>query len=167
MRIVLGLGGNLGDVSAAFAVTLAALCGEFGNVRASSLWSSAPIGPPQRDFLNAAVLLGIDVHPLRLLAFTRSLEAAAGRDRTSEAHWGPRVLDIDLLLAEDIVIEGPELTLPHPRLHERQFALLPAAELAADWIHPRLQRSLAELATAIAPTTQPCRRLGSLPGIQD
>jgi len=159
-RVLLGLGGNVGDVSAAFAVATSALREHVGVLRASSTWRSAPIGLPQPDFLNTALLVDTDEHPFRLLSLCHALEAAAGRDRSREARWGPRPLDLDLLLVEGVVVVSRELTLPHPRLHQRRFALLPGAELAADWVHPRLHRSLAELAAALDPFAQPCERLG-------
>lgn len=162
MKILLGLGGNLGDVRAAFVGAAAALEARFGPVARSSLWRSAPVGPPQPDYLNAVLLARIDCHPLRLLAICRALESAAGRDRGGEARWGPRPLDLDLLLGSAVVIESPNLTLPHPRLHERAFAILPAAELAPEWLHPRLCRSLSALA-ADHVSGHGCARLGTFP----
>ncbi len=163
MRVLLSLGGNQGQVSQAFAAALAALAGRFPLGARSSLWRSAPLGPPQPDYLNAAVLLEVDVHPLRLLALCHHLEAQAGRDRRNETRHGPRPLDLDLLLAESLVLEGPALTLPHPRLAERRFALLPAAEVAPTWRHPRLHTTLEELARRLEAQEQRCQRLGPLP----
>jgi 2-amino-4-hydroxy-6-hydroxymethyldihydropteridine diphosphokinase len=163
LRFLLGLGGNLGDVPQAFAATAGALARRFRLLGCSSLWRTAAVGPPQSDFLNAALLLAADVDPLRLLACCQLLEAGAGRDRGRESRWGPRALDLDLLLAEGLVVESPSLTLPHPRLAERRFALAPACELAADWIHPRLHRPLAELAASVPDGEQWCRRAGRFP----
>ena len=163
MHVLLGLGGNLGDVSDAFAAAAACLSRRFRLLGCSSLWRTAPLGPPQPDFLNAALLVEVDVAPLALLAICQRLETAAGRDRGTGARFGPRVLDIDLLLAPDLVVEGAALTLPHPRLAERRFALLPACELVPDWVHPRRHRTLEELAATVSPAEQPCRRVGSLP----
>jgi len=95
-RVLLGLGGNVGDVSAAFAAATSALREHVGVLRASSTWRSAPIGLPQPDFLNAALLIDTDEHPFRLLSLCHALEAAAGRDRSRETRWGPRPLDLDL-----------------------------------------------------------------------
>lgn len=159
-RVLLGLGGNSGDVPAAFAAAAIALREQVGAIRVSSTWWSAPIGPPQPVFLNTALLVDTEDHPLRLLALCHAIETAAGRDRSRETRWGPRPLDLDLLMVEGVVVESRELTLPHPRLHERRFALLPSAELAADWVHPRLHRSLADLAASLHPLDQPCERLG-------
>ena len=144
--MVLGLGGNLGDSRKAFSGCLRALAAEGRIFAVSRLWRTHAVGPPQPDYLNAAVLIEWPAGPRALFARCLGLEAAAGRNRSAEALWGPRVLDIDLLLAELVVCRGPILTLPHPRLHERRFALEPAAEVAPDWTHPLLGRTVLELA---------------------
>ena len=158
MRIIIGLGGNLGDVATALARAAEALAAGGSVFARSSLWRSAPLGPSQPDFLNGALLLATDLHPLALLDLCQRIEASAGRDREREARWGPRSLDLDLLIAPDLVIESPRLTLPHPRMASRRFALLPAAELAPDWAHPRLRATLAELAAERSLATQRCVR---------
>jgi len=160
--IVVGLGANLGDARAGLAAAARQLAARYPLAAASSLWRTAPVGPPQPDYLNAAVLLRIDDHPLALLALCQRLERAAGRDRAGEPRWGPRTLDLDLLVAQGCVSEGPRLRLPHPRLHERRFALLPAAEVAPDWLHPRCHRPLADLACDPGLAGQACRREGPL-----
>jgi len=145
MRVVLGLGGNLGKPEAAFAQALEALAG-MGRVAAvSRLWRSRPIGPSQPDFLNAAALLDWPAGPRSLLDRCLELEAVAGRDRAQEERWGPRPLDLDLLLAEAVVCRGPTLDLPHPRFHNRRFALEPAFEVAPEWTHPILGCTVTEL----------------------
>ncbi|MCU0293467.1 MAG: 2-amino-4-hydroxy-6-hydroxymethyldihydropteridine diphosphokinase [Thermoanaerobaculaceae bacterium] len=168
MRLLLGLGGNLGDVAASFATTAAALAREHRLLAASGLWRSAPVGPTQPAYLNAALLVEVGIPLSDLLAACHELEAAAGRDRACELRWGPRTLDIDLLVAPGLVVESPALSLPHPRLAERRFALLPACELAPDWIHPRLHRPLRELLAALDALAQPCRPAGPfpLPGVR-
>ncbi len=144
--MVLGLGGNLGDSRKAFSESLHALAAEGRVIAVSRLWRTRAVGPPQPDYLNAAAIIEWPAGPRALLARCLELEAAAGRNRSAEARWGPRVLDIDMLLAESVVCRGPVLTLPHPRLHERRFALEPAAEVAPDWTHPLLGRTVLELA---------------------
>ena len=163
MQLVIGLGGNVGDVPAAFAGAADALGREARVLGSSGLWRGAPQGPPQADFFNAVLLVESDAHPLVVLALTRRLEAAAGRDRTRETRWGPRPLDLDLLLAPGLVIESAALTLPHPHLDARRFALAPAAEVAPDWLHPRRHRTLAELASFPALLAQRCERVGPFP----
>jgi len=146
MRVVLGLGGNLGKPEAAFAQALEALAGVGRVAAVSRLWRTRPIGPSQPDFINAAALLDWPAGPRSLLDRCRELEAVAGRDRAQEEPWGPRTLDLDLLLATSAVCRGPALELPHPRLHERRFALEPAAEIAPNWVHPLLGHTIKDLA---------------------
>ncbi len=163
MQILIGLGGNQGDTARAFAGAASALRDRFGKAAVSGMWRCRALGPPQPDYLNAALLVTADVHPLQVLACCAMLEAGAGRDRSREVRWGPRPLDLDLLVAPGVVVESPALRLPHPRLSERRFALLPAIELASSWIHPRLHRTLASLAAEIEPASQPCERIGGFP----
>jgi 2-amino-4-hydroxy-6-hydroxymethyldihydropteridine diphosphokinase len=163
MTLLIGFGGNTGDVARAFAWAAAGLAARYRILGASSLWRSAALGPRQPDFLNAALLLEVNVHPLAVLTVCRRLEQDAGRRRRVETRWGPRPLDLDLLAAGDLVVESVALTLPHPRLAERRFALLAAAELAPDWRHPRAHRTLAELAGALDAAVQPCERIGDFP----
>jgi 2-amino-4-hydroxy-6-hydroxymethyldihydropteridine diphosphokinase len=163
VQLVIGLGGNQGDVAGAFAGAAAGLASELRVLVRSGLWRSAPQGPPQDDFTNAALLVETAAHPLALLALCRRIETAAGRDREHETRWGPRTLDLDLLLAPGLVIESAALALPHPRLAERRFALAPAAEVAPGWLHPRLHRTLAELAAAPTIAAQRCERVGAFP----
>jgi len=143
--MVLGLGGNLGDSRKAFTDCLAALAAEGRVIAVSRLWRTRPVGPPQPDYLNAAALVAWPAGPRALLGRCLELETAAGRDHSAEARWGPRVLDIDLLLAESVVCRGPMLALPHPRLHQRRFALEPAAEVVPDWPHPLHGRTILDL----------------------
>jgi len=145
-RIILGLGGNVGGTQTLFAdcLTRIAIVGRV--VATSRLWRTRAVGPPQDDFLNAAVLIEWPAGPHNLLTLCQELERAAGRGRSREERWGPRTLDLDLLLAESLVCRGPSLELPHPRFHARRFALEPAAEVAPDWIHPLIGRTISDLA---------------------
>jgi len=164
VRLLIGLGGNQGDVLGAFSRALVGLELRATVLARSSVWRSAPQGPPQPDYLNAAMLVETTDHPLAILAFCQQLEAEMGRARARERRWGPRPLDLDLLIAPGLVIEAPVLVLPHPRLAERRFALAPAAELAPDWLHPRLQRTLAELASAPEIAAQRCEPTAAATG---
>lgn len=146
VRVLLGLGSNLGESQSAFSRCLERLAAEGRIVSTSRLWRTRAVGPPQPDYFNAAVVIDWAAGPRRLLERCRELEVAAGRDRAQEERWGPRTLDLDLLMASSAVCRGPKLELPHPRLHQRRFALEPAAEVAPDWVHPLLGITIEELA---------------------
>jgi len=151
VRIIIGLGGNVGDVQAAFDQAVTAL-GEIGGLTVlgrSSLYRTVAVGPEQPPYLNAAIMVAVETSPRELLALCHQIEAAAGRDRKNEIRWGPRTLDLDLLISESVVCRGPILELPHPRLIERAFALIPAAEIAPEWTHPPEGQTLAELAKRV------------------
>lgn len=150
MEIAIGLGGNLGNVQRTFAAARSGLA-RVGEVRAcSGLFQTRPVGPPQPDYGNAVLLLVTDLSPLAVLGRCQELEATAGRDRTGEQRWGPRPLDLDLLIACGLVHRGPRLELPHPRLARRSFALAPATEVVGDWVHPLLGQTVSALARAAA-----------------
>ena len=149
MRLLIGLGGNQGEPRTAFDRARAALAEDGTVLECSSLYRTAPVGPPQPEYLNAVLLLETRRPPLALLDRCQAIEAAAGRDRTAERRWGPRALDLDLLLADRLVHRGARLVLPHPRLAERAFALVPAAEIAPEWVHPIVGRPLAALAAEV------------------
>lgn len=164
MLVLLGLGGNEGAVAETLGEAVAALSQHVRICATSQLWQSAAVGPPQPDYLNAALLIETPGPLGELLSQCQQIEAATGRDRTAERRWGPRPLDLDLLIAPGVVVQSEQLILPHPRLAERRFALLPACELVPGWIHPRLGRTLAELRAALDPAAQPCHAAGPIPG---
>ena len=105
---------------------VSALAGEGTIVSRSSIWETAPIGPDQADYLNAVVVLDTVSGPRPLLESCLDIERAARRQRRQR--WGPREIDLDILLYGDAVIEGERLRVPHPRLTERRFVLAPLAE---------------------------------------
>jgi 2-amino-4-hydroxy-6-hydroxymethyldihydropteridine diphosphokinase len=144
------LGANLGDPKATVLAAFAALANlpESRVARCSSLYRTAPVGIlSQPDFVNAVALLETSLPPDSLLDALLDIEARFGRIRRERN--GPRTLDLDLLLYNDIELDLPRLTLPHPRLHLRAFVLLPLAEVAPDLAIPR-RGSLAAWLPAVA-----------------
>lgn len=143
-RAYIGLGANLGDREQTLRAAVRAL-GEAGEVVAvSSLYETAPVGYlDQPPFLNAVVGLDTEETPRQLLDTLLRIEQEHGRVRTFRN--APRTLDMDILLYDDLVVTEPDLVLPHPRLHERAFVLVPLAELAPGARHPRLGRPVREL----------------------
>lgn len=137
----IGLGANLGDPPAQVEAALAALAElPDSSLRArSSLYRSAPMGPPQPDYCNAACLLETALSPEALLAACHRVEAEAGRQR-GRTRWLARELDIDLLVYGDLLRDAPGLRLPHPGIGERNFVLVPLAEIAPDLDIPGLGR---------------------------
>lgn len=126
----MGLGANLGDRHLAFDRALELLPGV---VEARSpRYETAPVGPPQPSFLNAAVRLRTALAPLALLDALLAVERTLGRDRDQETRWGPRTLDLDVLLWPGRTLSEPRLHVPHPRLGERAFALAPLLDVLAE-----------------------------------
>jgi 2-amino-4-hydroxy-6-hydroxymethyldihydropteridine diphosphokinase len=124
---IIGLGANLGDRAATLKSALRALEQLGAVLGVSHLYESAAVGPPQPDFLNAAVLLESMLTPRRLLGELLVIERAHGRERRER--WGPRTLDLDLLHSPDLVLSEADLTLPHPELTRRAFALAPLVDV--------------------------------------
>ncbi len=154
VRACIGLGGNLGDVATAIERSFAALS-ELPATQVlcrSRLYRTPAWGmTAQPDFLNAAAVLSTLLSAQALLEGLLRIERVAGRDRSVQSErWGPRALDLDLLLYGDAVIAHPGLCVPHPHLHERAFVLVPLAEIAADVVVPGRGRVDALLAAVDA-----------------
>jgi 2-amino-4-hydroxy-6-hydroxymethyldihydropteridine diphosphokinase len=148
-RVFIGIGSNVGDRRGYIELArheLAALrCTAL--VKFSSVIETAPVGPVRQGaYLNAAAELNTTLDPFDLLDGLAAIEVKAGREpRKARVKWGPRTLDLDILLFGDRVISHDELVVPHPMLHERWFVLKPLAELDADVVHPVLEMGVGEL----------------------
>jgi 2-amino-4-hydroxy-6-hydroxymethyldihydropteridine diphosphokinase len=136
-RAYLGLGGNLGDRLAALQRAVDLLdAAAVRTIASSRVWETDPVGGPpgQPRFLNAVVRVETDMAPTDLLAACERVEAALGRVR--DVRWGPRTIDVDVLLYDDVTSTDPQLTIPHPRMAERSFVVLPLLDIDPDPVLP-------------------------------
>lgn len=160
-EVFIGLGGNLGDREALLAEALRKLDATPGVkvVAVSSLYETKPIGPTvQPDFLNLVAKLDTNLPPYALLNTCLRVETELGRERRER--WGPRTVDLDVLWAEGVAQSDEKLTIPHPRMHERAFVLVPLGELA-----PKLKLdgvAVSELVKALGDQAAGVRKKGAL-----
>lgn len=142
-HVFLGLGTNLGDRTDNLESAIVGL-GAFCTVLARSrLYETTPVGvTDQPAFLNMAVMVETALDPMALLIALKDLEKSLGR--VAGVRWGPRLIDLDILLYGDRIVTSEGLEIPHPRLIERRFALAPLADIAADHIHPVTARTIAD-----------------------
>jgi 2-amino-4-hydroxy-6-hydroxymethyldihydropteridine diphosphokinase len=134
-EVLLGLGGNTGDVRETLDRAVAMLCDDAAVrlIARASDYSTPPWGiEDQPPFVNSCLLAETTLPPRALLARAQAVERALGRERTGERRWGPRPIDIDILAYNDLVLETPDLTVPHPHLFERAFVLVPLAEIVPE-----------------------------------
>ncbi|MCW3464093.1 2-amino-4-hydroxy-6-hydroxymethyldihydropteridine diphosphokinase [Chitinophaga nivalis] len=142
---ILLIGGNLGDRTANLQQAVAALAETAGEIiKVSALYQTAPWGVvDQPDYLNQGVVLHTQMDALTLLHTLLETERKIGRTRQEK--WGSRIIDIDMIFFNDEVISLPALKIPHPRMHLRQFVLVPLAEIIPDYMHPVLHKTVSEL----------------------
>jgi 2-amino-4-hydroxy-6-hydroxymethyldihydropteridine diphosphokinase len=150
--VLIALGGNVGDVRAAFQKAIPNICGmaQAALTARSSDYATPPWGDEaQAPFINACIEIETALDPHALLFTLHKIENKFGRDHARERRWGPRPLDLDLIAYDDVSMQTPELTLPHPRLFERAFVLVPLAEIAPDRVIAgrKVAAALARLST--------------------
>ncbi len=146
--IYLSLGSNLGDRLANLRKAISNLPPKVKPILQSPVYETQPWGySDQPDFLNQCIQAETELEPLDLLAYLKDLEAAIGRKETFR--FGPRLIDLDILFYDDLIYDSPNLTLPHPRISERSFILIPLSDIAPELFHPVLRRTVEQLKTEI------------------
>ena len=152
MRAFVGLGSNLGDREAQIRLALEALrqVAETRVVRVSSIYDTEPVGEPnQPNFLNAVALIDTQLSARQLLWNLQLIERRLGRVRAQR--WGPRTIDLDLLLFGDLALDEPDLKIPHPELTRRAFVLVPLVELDPLLVHPESGETLLQILSRLDP----------------
>ena len=149
VKCAIALGSNLGDSKQILNQALDLLSQTSGIelISHSSWYETVPVGPPQPNYVNGCAILETELLPEDLLQILLKIEQQFGRIR--QERWGPRILDLDILLYGDLILEMPNLTIPHPRMNERAFVLVPLAEIAAHWIEPISKQTILQLSQAI------------------
>lgn len=149
-HVLIGFGANLGNAHVTFERALQMLCSDLMDVRTSAMYRTEPhfdkpgaVACPEPEYFNAVISARTFHDPRGLLARLLEVEAALGRGRSVPC--APRTVDLDLLLYDDCVMTSDELTLPHPRMHLRNFVLAPAAQIVPQMRHPVLEKTVAEL----------------------
>jgi 2-amino-4-hydroxy-6-hydroxymethyldihydropteridine diphosphokinase len=146
--VYLSLGTNLGQRRQNLERAVAGLGEVMAITAVSPIYQTPPWGlTDQPDFLNLCLEATTTLTPPDLLHFTRQLEKELGREKT--VRWGPRLIDIDILFYDDLILRSEELTIPHPRMAERAFVLVPLADIAPDLVHPETGQTVAEMVTAV------------------
>lgn len=148
-QCAIALGSNLGDSRVILEAALETLAQTPDiTLQAKSSWyQTKAVGPPQPDYLNGCILLHVQLTPQLLLETLLGIEAKFGRVRRER--WEPRSLDLDLLLYDDLILDTATLQVPHPRMRERAFVLVPLAEIAPNWVEPISGKAIAELLQAV------------------
>jgi 2-amino-4-hydroxy-6-hydroxymethyldihydropteridine diphosphokinase len=144
-QAAVALGSNLGDSYAILAAAIKTLAHAPGMAlqAQSPVYRTVAVGPPQPDYLNACALFATKLDPHAVLTTLLQTEVHFGRVRRER--WGPRLLDLDLLLFDDLILNQPNLQIPHPRMTERAFVLVPLNDIAPNWIEPISKKTIAQL----------------------
>jgi 2-amino-4-hydroxy-6-hydroxymethyldihydropteridine diphosphokinase len=145
-QVYLSLGSNLGDRLRYLKKAIKAI-EESGSAvirKISPLYETEPVGnPDQPPFLNLVILIETDLKPFHLLECLLDIEQRLGRERNEK--WGPRTIDVDILFYDERIINSDRLTLPHPRMHQRRFVLVPLTQINPNLLHPLLKKSMEDL----------------------
>ncbi len=151
-QALIALGSNLGDSRAILEAAIETLNKKPGiQVKTHSSWyETPPLGPPQPNYLNGCALLETEITPEELLTTLLEIEREFGRVRREK--WGPRIIDLDLLLFDNLIQQTPQLQVPHPQMRQRAFVMIPLAEIVPNWIDPITGKTIAELAKNIDTT---------------
>ena len=161
-RFYIACGANLGDREATFRRVVAEVESRLGAVEAvSRLYRTDPLNPPeltvdsQPEFLNAAFMFRSVRAPLEVLDELLSIERLLGRERERTVRWGPRTVDLDILLVDDLVVAEPRLRVPHPEMLNRDFVLFPLADIAPQVVHPGTRQTIGAIAAAYRASGRP------------
>lgn len=135
-QAAIALGSNLGKSKDILQTALKKiqLAPEIELIKSSHWYQTKPVGPPQPDYINGCITITTTFSPMELLNFLLMVEKLFGRERNEK--WGARTLDLDLILYDDLIVDLPNLKVPHPLMRERVFVLIPLAEIAPDWVDP-------------------------------
>ncbi len=146
MKAFIGVGSNIGEKieNCMKAISLLDSIEGCSVIKRSSFYKTEPVGYKDQDwFINCVVMIETELSPYELLEKLKEIELSMGREKG--VRWGPRIIDLDILLYEDTVIDSDELTIPHLLMHKRRFVIVPLNEIAPDFIHPVLKKSIKEL----------------------
>ena len=149
VRAAVALGSNLGESRQTIDAAIQTLANhpKIELLSRSSWYRTAPVGPPQPDYINVCIVLAVQLTPQELLHTLLRVEQQFGRVR--QERWGARTLDLDLILYNQLIFNTPNLQIPHPRMRERAFVLVPLAEIVPEWIDPVTQKAIAQLVEAV------------------